>query len=559
MSVNEAHDAEMREIMEGFLTESKDALTIVSSALEGWDKTNRIEIVKVVFRGVHSVKGGSGMFNFTEVAGFAHKFESVLAILRNGSVDDDTIEASFLLECTDQLMSLLEQSVAMALSTGVVSSDLIASPDLNDRLDFLLGKAPEPTKKIKTPEAASVAETPKPETSAVDDTMRIDRKAVDRIFNLSGELLVASNNLQVSRQAPIDQGQLNKAVDKVTSLAKQLQTNILGIRMVPVRQAFQKIPRIAREISRKLDKKIDLHFEGEETRLDKSLCEMMTDPLVHLIRNAIDHGLESTQERILKSKPEAGKIVVAARFESGKVVINISDDGRGIDQDAIFQKAVKLGWVKPEQRSSFTSDQIYDFLFKPGFSTAEKISDVSGRGVGLDVVRTNVMQMGGDVSIQSQLGVGTNFLLALPLTTGIKESLIVVSDETMFAVPIEQVLETVKIKKSDFLKVAGKNALRCRDEIIGVKFLSELLEMNHTDNSLESDGIALIFKSSDQKIAIIVEQIQSKQQVLLKPIPKGFKTNSLVQAFTYLANGEAILILDPLNYMNQTRPSRLTG
>lgn len=571
MSERQEVDAETRELIEGFLLEGTDNLNMVAQSLETWqansgeaDGGKKDEIIKEIFRGVHSVKGAAGMFSFTELAEFAHKFESVLDQIRNGEISTRNVDLDLLVECTDRLLRLLEVSCSQALANGELRS-VFNEGDVTtlQRLNVVLESKTQQQELHEPPaqahDAAPAAESA-PAARTSDDSMRIDRRAIDKIFNLSGELLVASNNLELMKKRIAganlaDSAQILETIDKVTFLSKQLQNNIMSARMVSVKTVFQKIPRIAREISKKLEKKIELQFTGEDTRIDKAIAEQLMDPIVHLLRNAMDHGLETTAERIVKGKSESGNIHVSARFDSGVVLIQIQDDGRGIDPNIILSKAIAKGLAKEEDRQRLTTQQIYDFLFQAGFSTAEKLSDISGRGVGLDVVRTNLLSLGGKIGIESGVGTGTTFTLALPLTTGIKDSLIVEAGGELYAVPIEQVLETVKIPRSSLFSIAGRSAMRFREEIIGVKSLAEILDIKQSEKPcVPSEMVtALVFGNSEQKLGLIVSEIASKQQVLLKPIPASFRNNPMIQASTYLANGEAILILDPISYISSCR------
>lgn len=593
-------DEETLELIQGFLEEARDNLQSVQDVLQVWREAGQageedfLQNINAVFRGVHSIKGAAGMFGFNSLSDYAHRFENLLDQVRKDGVLSTKLDVAFFLEATDLLYILLESSCGGYLEKNP-DFDLMSSETREMLLQIearLSGDSPHEQKSVKglssEPEVAEIeAEAvkvlehtaeelntdlalnkepshqpkvvekgranEKDRAKKTDETMRVDRLLVDRVFNLTGEMLVASNNLE-SFKKEVSQSQLAGAheilagIDHVAQLASQLQQNVLNMRMVSIKTVFQKIPRIARETAKKIDKQIDIRFSGEETEIDKVISEQLTDPLTHLIRNAVDHGVETPDVRRAKGKPDHGTLHVGASFESGKVKIVIQDDGGGIDQERIFNKAKERGLVGDRERESFAASEIFDFLFHAGFSTAEKVSDISGRGVGLDVVRSNVLSMGGSVHIESQLHKGTTFSLFLPLTTGIKETLITETSNERFAIPIEQIVETLRLQAKEFFGVGAQKAIKYRGEIIGVQDLGEVLDLNKRVED-DKDATVLVFKNGDFKLGLRVDRIVSKQQVLLKPLPKSLLTNSLISAATYLSNGDAILILDPVNYM----------
>lgn len=592
-------DDETRELILGFKEEAAENLEAVSSALNDWVNGDKTELINIIFRGIHSVKGASGMFDFSDLANYAHKFENLLDKMRKDSALLESADVSFLHLCNDQMQNLLDLSIDNALGGDPTSGlyddqallqlkmmeNLLGSPNtsaeqskesmeiedlvaaMNEEqerpLEMANGFNPvEVAPVVEAKEAKEAKEKPTKETSkgTADDVMRIDRKLIDKTFNLSGELLVAANSLEVLIRK-VDGAQneafreLKGSIEKVGFLARQVQRNLMSARMVAIKTVLGKIPRIVRDLSAKLGKKVELEFKGEDTQVDKAISEQLIDPLVHLVRNSLDHGLETPADRLSLGKPDAGTLEISAKFDSGVILIEISDDGRGINRDIVFQKAAEKGLVRPEDRSTLSDRQILELLFAPGFSTAAVISDVSGRGVGLDVVRSNVSAFGGQVMVESEFGKWTKFTLALPLTTGIKEALVVKSSNQIFAIPIEQVLETVKVNPEMIFDVASKPTIKYRGEMIGYTHLQNL-----TGEFVESERYflkavrrnlptALIFRNESQKLAVVVDEIVSKQQILLKPIPAAFKNNPIFQASSYLSNGEAILILDVINYM----------
>ena len=591
-------DEETLELIQGFLEEARDNLQSVQDVLQAWKvaepsaESDFLDHINAVFRGVHSIKGAAGMFGFQSLGDYAHRFENLLDLVRKEGANSAQLDVDFFLEATDQLFILLESSCGAYLEknplfdqmndeakrllteiesrlTGegcqkdseTVREDLV----MDDRTvehpsgQLVLNESQLDEGRDEQPPSSSPAQAiksadkEKEKNKKTEETMRVDRGLVDRVFNLAGEMLVASNNLEsfkkeIGSSSLAGGHEILAGIDHVAQLASQLQQGVLNMRMVSVKSVFQKIPRIARETAKKVNKLIDIKFSGEETEIDKIISEQLTDPLTHLIRNAVDHGIETPDARKAKGKNPTGTLHVAASFESGKVKIMIQDDGGGIDPDRIFLKAQERGLIGDRDRDSFSNGEIFDFLFHAGFSTAEKLSDISGRGVGLDVVRSNVVALGGSIQIDSQLGLGTSFALFLPLTTGIKETLITEAANERFAIPIEQIVETLRLQPKDFFGVGAQRAIKYRGEIIGVQDLSEVLELDQSDSD-SRDATVLVFKNGDLKLGLRVDRIVSKQQVLLKPLPKSLLTNSLISAATYLSNGDAILILDPASYM----------
>jgi two-component system chemotaxis sensor kinase CheA len=327
-------------------------------------------------------------------------------------------------------------------------------------------------------------------------------------------------------------------------ISDDLQDTIMKVRMVPVSSVFSRFPRLVRDLSRKSGKEVELIMEGEETELDKSVVEVIGDPLVHLIRNSVDHGVEPENERIAKGKPPKGKVFLRAYHKGNSVAIEVEDDGQGLDPEILRNVAVKKGLMTAEEAKQLDDSAAKELIFAPGFSTTEKITDISGRGVGMDVVRTNIKQLKGSIVTNSEVGKGTRFTLILPLTLAIIDALMINVAGEIFAIPLDAVAETTKIESERLTDVKGRKAVTLRGEVLGLVHLGEMLNLPHEQTMPEVLSVVVIH-DNERRLGLVVDRMQQRQEIVIKPLGAYLGDIKGISGATILGDGSVILILDP--------------
>ncbi len=411
--------------------------------------------------------------------------------------------------------------------------------------------------KVENKEQATTKKVQKTQKIKTSSTIRVDHEKLDHLMNLIGELIINRNRfVMLTRQLEENRDisemiqDFYETTDALGRISDDLQDTIMQVRMVPIRTVFSRFPRLVRDLSRKSGKKIDLIIEGEDTELDKSLVELVGDPLLHLIRNAVDHGQETPEERIAAGKPEVGKVWLRAFHEGNSVMIEVEDDGRGIDPEKIKKKAIEKGLITPEDAEKMDDREAIELIFAPGFSTAEKVTDVSGRGVGMDVVRNNIKSLNGNVFVQSEVGKGTKFTLSLPLTLAIIEALLVEAGNNTYAIPLDAVSETTKIDSSKIYEVNRRKTTTLRGEVVGLVELGDVLGV--TNGSGEDRDILplVIISVNDRKLGLIVDRLLHRQEIVIKSMGEYLGDIHGFAGATILGDGRVILILDPNELMS---------
>ena len=378
-----------------------------------------------------------------------------------------------------------------------------------------------------------------------DNSIRVDTARLDQVLNLSGEIGLTKNRLNALRSDILNGRSdtetlhaLDLAVSQLDLLVSDLQNAVMKTRMQPIGRLFQKYPRIARDLARNLGKDVELVLSGEETEIDKTMIEDLSDPIIHLIRNAVDHGVEETQERLINGKPEKSIVRLEARQEGDHIVILVADDGRGMNAEKLRAKAVEKGLITDEEANTMDERQSYNLVFLPGFSMASQISDVSGRGVGMDVVRTNIQKLNGSIDIRSSLGKGTTFIISLPLTLAILPVLLVRLGDQPFAVPLSMVREILPIEPAEVQEVGGRATMVVRGEVLPIMPLSTLLGWDQ----VQTPEYGVLMQSAEQSFILAIDSFAGREDAVIKSLadfrPKG------VAGVTTLSNGQIVLILD---------------
>ncbi|MEI0531354.1 chemotaxis protein CheA [Brachyspira pilosicoli] len=380
-------------------------------------------------------------------------------------------------------------------------------------------------------------------------TVRVDIRKLDSLMNLIGELVIAQSRImQLTQNLDIDNG-LKEAVSSMDRTSRQIQEEVMNIRMMPIGPIFTQFHRYVRDLNLELNKEVKLVLKGETTEIDKNMLEQLSDPLKHIIRNSMDHGIEKTkEERIARGKPEYGTITMSAAHQEGHVVIEVSDDGNGLNKEKIFNKAVEKGLLSKD--GNYSDAEIYRTIFSPGLSTAEKVTDISGRGVGMDVVRANVEKMKGKIEIKSAEGVGSTFIIKLPLTLAIIEGITFAIGEQIYVMPLISIIEQIKIKSDQVKPFEGKGEMiKIRDEYLPLIRLHKVFEIDTQVNEID-DGIVVVVEAGYRKCAIFVDELLDQQQVVIKSLDSAFSKHAGIAGGTILGDGRIALIIDIQGLVN---------
>lgn len=409
---------------------------------------------------------------------------------------------------------------------------------------------PAPKPAAKPAPAAQPAAAQQQQKPKVSSTIRVDHEKLDHLMNLIGELIINRNRFSMLARGLEEGRDVGKIAQSLTEttyamarISDDLQDTIMKVRMVPVQTVFSRFPRLVRDLSRKSNKKVELVTEGEETELDKSVVEVIGDPLVHLIRNSVDHGIEPEEMRLTTGKSSTGTVYLRAYHRGNSVAIEVEDDGRGIDPEKMRQSAIKKGIITPEEAKNLDDREALELIFAPGFSTAEQVTDISGRGVGMDVVRTNIKNLKGSVNIASEVGKYTRFVLSLPLTLAIIDALMVKVAGQTFAIPLDAVSETTKIEADRLTDVNNRKAVTIRGEVLGIVDLRELLEMPPRE---ETEILSiLVIHDNDRRLGIIVDSLLERQEIVIKSLGSYLGDQKGLSGATIMGDGSVVLILDP--------------
>jgi two-component system chemotaxis sensor kinase CheA len=598
---------DMQEIIEDFLVEAFELVDQMDSDLiELENSPEDIELLNRIFRVAHTVKGSSSFLNFDVLTELTHHMEDVLNKARKSELTIDSTVMDVILKSVDMMKALLEsikdsgsdlcdidiEDMCKKLDSVLdgekvediqepetlkpedtkkdAIDDHIDPHDLSDEeveaeIERLLAekmKEKEAKKALKVKQPQKVEDksvnskddnpTKKVEKKATapEQTIRVEVNRLDNLMNLIGELVLGKNRLlkiydDVEERYEGEKflEELNQVVSSVSMVTTDLQIAVMKTRMLPVSKVFNKFPRLVRDLSRELDKDIELIMMGEDTELDKSIVEVIGDPLVHMIRNSCDHGIESREDRKLANKSNRGYIELKAYNEGNQIVIEIKDDGAGMDADFLKMKALDKGIVSEKDISNMSDKEAYGLIFKPGFSTAAKVTGVSGRGVGMDVVKTNIEKLNGVIDIDSTLGVGSVFKLKIPLTLAIMQALLVAAQEEYFAIPLSSVLETVRINMDEIYTIDGKNVLKLRDEILSLVRLSD---MYGVQNVLESDNqvYVVVIGIAESKLGLIVDGLVGQEEVVIKSMGDYLQGIEGIAGATIRGDGGVTLITD---------------
>jgi len=598
------------ELLGEFVVEANEHMADIENQLLSIEESGAdidVDLINEVFRGIHSIKGAAGFLGLTKVNDLSHNLENILNMMRNLELTPTSAMIDIMLRAADRLQSLLndvensnDQDVSehiTALESVAVGNSAPAAPTAeeppaaasdDDDMDAQIAAAfaAQQTKKVEpqapTPEPAPAPPTEaptaaKPTTAprkkeggekkvAPEANIRVSVGVLDKLMNLAGELVLSRNQLMQAISSQ-DRSGLDTIASRLDQVTSEVQESIMQTRMQQIGTVFSKFPRIIRDLSGKLEKQCALNIEGKEVEVDKTIIEAIGDPLTHLIRNSVDHGIESPADRRKAGKPEEGTMNLRAFYQAGKVRIEIEDDGAGINPDKLKEKAVSKGILTQEKADQMGDSEALRLIFHPGFSMAAKVTDVSGRGVGMDVVRTNISKLGGTVDIDSVVGKGTNIVITLPLTLAIIPSLIVQSQEDRFAIPQVNIAELVRLRPAELEKRIGRikdsEVLRLRGDLVPLIRLKEVLKRSPTaieladasqrptdeptdeteQHSSKATNI-IVVETGKQRFGIVVDALHDSEEIVVKPLGRHIQECPCLSGATILGDGHVALILD---------------
>ena len=400
-----------------------------------------------------------------------------------------------------------------------------------------------------TSASASAGTKPAAKSSAkpvVNRTVRVDIEKLDNLMNLVSELIIAKNSLisATAADGKSENGSVNEQIEYLESVTTNLHESVMKVRMVPIESVVAKFPRMIRDLSKKLGKKMELYMSGEDTELDRTVVDEIGDPLMHMLRNSADHGLEPNDVRIANGKPEVGSIFLDAYQDGNNVVIEVRDDGGGINVEAVRSKAIERGTVTPEQAETMTEKEVIDLLFLPSFSTAKKVSDVSGRGVGLDVVKSKIESLSGEVEVKNRYGEGSSWIVRLPLTLAIIQALMVVIRDEKYAIALGSIQTIEDVLPEDIKLVQAKEVIHIRGTVIPIIRMDKVLDIPPKEGEEKKNLTVIIVKKGDKQAGLVVDELIGQQEVVIKSMGKYIKVPKMISGATILGNGEVALILD---------------
>ncbi|MDD5432521.1 MAG: hybrid sensor histidine kinase/response regulator [Candidatus Omnitrophica bacterium] len=558
--------------IEGFKVETREHLQALSLGLLKLEKApQNHELLNSMMREAHTIKGSATMMGYKRIADLGHEMESGLEKALNKEIKLEKKHIDILLKCLDAIEGFLEDKVTWEekgierpfaeelcrqvkeefsekhekkthkSKDGIIHEEIIAAPVLTE----------EP-KVAKSTISNDVA-------AAIEGSLRVDKAKLDKLMNLSGELLISKIRLDdvvknLSDKADLeginDEALSNlvsdlRSVDGLISfLTGEIQDEVMNVRMLPVSTLFNTFPRSMRDLAQTKGKEINFELRGEEAQLDKTIIDELKDPIMHLLRNSVDHGIESPEERLSKNKPREGKIILSACQEGSQIVISVSDDGNGIDINKVKEQAVARGLVASEKIKELADEQAMQLIFTPGFSTQKVVTDISGRGVGLDVVRERVVKLKGTVEVNSQIGIGAKFTMKFPLTLAVTESLLVAAGTDTFAIPIDTVVETIRVNVEDVKTVETKEAITVRGHILPLVRLCDLFGLCKRGIFEKRFFSVVVVQSVEKRIGILVDELLGRLDIVTKSLGEPLKKVKNISGATILGNGEVILILD---------------
>ena len=576
----------MDDLLREFVTETNESLDVVDVELVRFEQDpNNAKILDNIFRLVHTIKGTCGFLGLPRLEALAHAAETLMGKFRDGAPASSEA-VTLILATIDRIKIILESLESEQREPEGADDDLITSLEgMVDRIS-VGGAKPESEHSVgtlvhqvlerplregedtlddlerafrNTATEAEPAKSPKPAATAVDaavkedetgksanQSIRVTVDTLEHLMTMVSELVLTRNQLlEIVRRH--EESEFKTPLQRLSNVTAELQEGVMKTRMQPIGNAWQKLPRIVRDLSNELGKKIDLEMQGADTELDRQVLDLIKDPLTHMVRNSADHGLETAEERRAVGKPEHGLIRLSAYHEGGYIIIRIADDGRGLDSERIKAKAIAQGLVSEVDAEKLPENQIHKFIFAPGFSTAAKVTNVSGRGVGMDVVRNNIDQIGGTIDVKSVAGAGLSFTIKIPLTLAIVAALIVEAGGHRFAIPQLSVVELVRARSGSEHRIESiKNTrvLRLRDKLLPLISLRQLFGLDRDTGEING-GFIVVTQVGSQTFGIVVDGVFHTEEIVVKPMSSKLRHIPMFSGNTILGDGSVIMIIDP--------------
>ena len=512
------------------------------------------EQLNAVFRGFHTLKGGAGFLAITAMVELCHAAEEALGLARSGKASLQARHFDAAQQSLDWLQAMLD-AVSAGQPAQPAPPELIARFDMSDAPPAAAAapaSAATPATNSTAAVAATPAATPSPTPAAspkpaaprapseAEHTVRVDTKRLDAIVNLTGELVLARNRLKNLRTRLKDE-EFERAVSSLDLATARLQSAVMRTRMQPVGKVFSRFNKLARDVARSLSKEVELEIIGADTELDRNLVEALADPLVHLVRNAIDHGVETPELREVTGKPRSGNVRLSAQQEGDFVSIEVNDDGAGIDPERLRVKAREKGLIEAEAAARLSSEECLQLIFLPGFSTKQAVTDISGRGVGMDVVQSRIRELSGQIQIQSELGRGSRFLIRVPLTLAILPTLLIAAGEDVYALPLARVVEVLHAPAATLRWFDGRLILDRRHTTLPLVDLRRWLGIPAEDGALLT---VVLLQAGEARFGLVVDQVIGREEVVIKPLPKVLRGLPGYAGATLIGDGRMALILD---------------
>ena len=576
----------MDDLLREFVTETNESLDVVDVELVRFEQDpNNAKILDNIFRLVHTIKGTCGFLGLPRLEALAHAAETLMGKFRDGAPASSEA-VTLILATIDRIKTILEslereqrepeggdtdliaeleqmvewvgspapraqsQHTVGTLVTQTLERPLRADEDTLDDLERAFRETPVDPPAVKPAKPAPApAEAPAKDDDGIknaNQSIRVTVDTLEQLMTMVSELVLTRNQLlEIVRRH--EESEFKTPLQRLSNVTAELQEGVMKTRMQPIGNAWQKLPRVVRDLSNELGKHIELEMQGAETELDRQVLDLIKDPLTHMVRNSADHGLETPEQRRAAGKPEGGRIRLSAYHEGGHIIIQISDDGRGLDTARIKAKAIAQGLVSEIEAEKLTEAQVHKFIFAPGFSTATKVTNVSGRGVGMDVVRNNIDQIGGTIDVKSVAGAGLSFTIKIPLTLAIVAALIVEAGGHRFAIPQLSVIELVRARSGSEHRIESikdTRVLRLRDKLLPLVGLTHLLGLEKDAGDING-GFIVVTQVGSQTFGIVVDGVFHTEEIVVKPMSSKLRHIALFSGNTILGDGSVIMIIDP--------------
>jgi len=540
-----------KELIKDFIEEAQEFLDEFEGLLlqleQGVGEALDLGLLNEILGQLHTFKGNSGMMGYAQLQKYAHRMEDLFKVLQSGDLEFEAELVEFVMQCASTIRGAISE----------ISTDHSADPTLEkdlQSLDAFLEQKENQESENKNVNITTNKEISNPFAKKTN-LLKVDFERMDHLLNLVGELVIQRTRLgQIDAHFEESFGEkgiiadLSNTSEQIGKVTTELHEAIMKVRMLPIRQVFMRFPRYVRDFARERGKEINLQFEGEETELDKTVIDEIGEPLLHLIRNAIDHGIEGSQERKALGKSPEGMIKLRACQESSHIIITVEDDGRGIDEKKLRKKAEEAGLLK---KNEMGAQDLTNLIFISGFSTADMVTEVSGRGVGMDVVKKSLARINGSIEVETEVDLGTRFTIKLPLTLAIISALMVGVSDEQYAIPLTSVVESIRVRDEDIHLVNNHEVINIRDRILPLSRLSSIFALPRSESG--GNCYVVIVQSGNREMGIVVDSLLGQQEVVIKALDDYIGSSVGIAGATILGDGKVVLIVDVLEIMEAAK------